>query len=299
MSRLIKRAIITAKASISDSGIEMPDAIISGTGLGSIDDTEKFLTSMIQNDEKLLQPTFFIQSTHNTISSQIAITLKCHGHNNTFVQGGISFECALSEGLLLFADNKIRTALVGGYDEMTPSYFKLLNRIGFWKKEPFTSQELQNSKTCGSMAGEGSVSVVLSTSKDQKSYAEIKALELLYMPEDISKSVMDFLGRNDLKTRDIDIIITGINGDNVGDAIYKKILSDLFIDQAHAWFKHLSGEYFTSAGFGVWLTANIIRNKILPSFVSLNNIEPMDFKNVLLINHYRNKNYSLILFSAC
>src|SRR5512138_2781239 len=72
MSKLIKRAIITAKTCIAESGIDMPDAIISGTGLGSIDDTEKFLSAMIENNEKFLQPTYFIQSTHNTISSQIA-----------------------------------------------------------------------------------------------------------------------------------------------------------------------------------------------------------------------------------
>jgi 3-oxoacyl-[acyl-carrier-protein] synthase II len=138
MSRVIKRAIATAKASIAESGIDMPDAIISGTGLGSIDDTEKFLSAMIENNEKFLQPTFFIQSTHNTISSQIAINLKCHGHNNTFVHGGISFESALTEAMLLFADKRIKTALVGGYDEMTPAYFKLLGRVGFWKKD-FTS----------------------------------------------------------------------------------------------------------------------------------------------------------------
>jgi 3-oxoacyl-[acyl-carrier-protein] synthase II len=116
MSKLIKRAIITAKAAIADSEIEMPDAIISGTGLGSIDDTEKFLNAMIDNNEKFLQPTYFIQSTHNTISSQIAINLKCYGHNNTFVHGGISFECALAEALMLFKDKRINSALVGGYD---------------------------------------------------------------------------------------------------------------------------------------------------------------------------------------
>ncbi|MCX6226114.1 MAG: beta-ketoacyl synthase chain length factor, partial [Bacteroidia bacterium] len=154
MSKVIKRAIATAKASIADSGIEMPDAIISGTGLGCIDDTEKFLTAMIDNDEKFLQPTFFIQSTHNTISSQIAINLKCHGHNNTFVHGGISFESALTEAMLLFADNKVNTALIGGYDEMTPSYFKLLDRIGFWKIEIENSAELNQSITSGSIAGE-------------------------------------------------------------------------------------------------------------------------------------------------
>jgi 3-oxoacyl-[acyl-carrier-protein] synthase II len=298
MSKLIKRAIITAKASINDSGIALPDAIISGTGLGSIDDTEKFLTSMIENDEKLLQPTFFIQSTHNTISSQIAINLKCFGHNNTFVQGGISFECALSEAMMLFSDNKINSALVGGYDEMTPAYFKLLNRIDFWKKEPFVSNRLIESNTSGSMAGEGSVSVVLSKSAD-RSYAEIRGMELLYCPEEIERSVSDFLKRHNMDSSDIDMVVTGINGDSEGDSVYFKISDKLFSSTAQGYFKHLSGEYFTSAGFGVWLIANILKESKVPEFVLHKGRAPEKLKNVLLINHYRKKNYSLILFSAC
>jgi 3-oxoacyl-[acyl-carrier-protein] synthase II len=299
MSKVIKRAIATSKACIAESGIDMPDAIISGTGLGSIDDTEKFLSSMIENDEKFLQPTFFIQSTHNTISSQIAINLKCHGHNNTFVHGGISFECALNEALLLFADNRIKTALVGGYDEMTPAYFKLLDRIGFWKKDFTNSAELNKSITSGALAGEGSVSVMLSDRKNEKTYAAIEAIEILYQPENIETSIIKFLERNRKSTADIDLVLLGINGNAPGDAIYKTIAADLFGTKAHGWYKQLSGEYFTSTGFGLWLAANCIKHKQVPSFVALNSNSPGNLQNLLLVNHYRNKNYSLILFSAC
>ena len=82
MSRIIKRAIASSLTAVEQSGIAVPEAIISGTGLGCIEDTEKFLSAMIENEEKFLQPTYFIQSTHNTISSQIAIYLKCHSYNN-------------------------------------------------------------------------------------------------------------------------------------------------------------------------------------------------------------------------
>lgn len=299
MSKVIKRAIATAKASIADSGIEMPDAIISGTGLGCIEDTEKFLNAMIDNDEKFLQPTFFIQSTHNTISSQIAINLKCHGHNNTFVHGGISFECALTEALLLFAENKIKTALVGGYDEMTPAYFILLNRIGFWKKEMPSSADLGKSDTNGSFAGEGSVSVMLSNEKNKKTYAAIEAFEVLYQPENFETSIESFLKQNGKNTDDIDLVVLGMNGDKQGDLIYKTTANNLFGSKAHAWYKHLSGEYFTSAGFGFWFAANCIKHKQVPSFAALNNNSTGKLKHVLLINHYQNKNFSLTLFSAC
>jgi 3-oxoacyl-[acyl-carrier-protein] synthase II len=299
MSKVIKRAITSAKASIAESGIEMPDAVISGTGLGCIADTEKFLTAMIDNDEKFLQPTFFIQSTHNTISSQIAINLKCHGHNNTFVHGGISFECALTEALLLFSDNQIKSALVGGYDEMTLTYFKILDRIGLWKKEFTGSDRLIESNTPGTFAGEGSVSVMLASEKSDKSYASIEALEMLYQPGNLELSIEAFLNRNGKKVDDIDLLISGMNGDAQGDLIYRTTAADLFGKKAHAWYKHLSGEYFTSSGFGLWLAANCIKHRMVPPYVALNSIDAGNLQNVLLVNHYQNKNFSLILFSAC
>jgi 3-oxoacyl-[acyl-carrier-protein] synthase II len=299
MSKVIKRAIASTKISIAESGIEMPDAVISGTGLGCIADTEKFLTAMIDNDEKFLQPTFFIQSTHNTISSQIAINLKCHGHNNTFVHGGISFECALLEALLLFAGDRIKTALVGGYDEMTPTYFKILDRIGFWKKIFIDSTELIESKTSGTFAGEGSISVMLANEKNEKTYASIDGFELIYQPQDIEASIELFLKRYGKRSSDIDLVILGMNGDAQGDLVYKSLAANLFGDKAHAWYKHLSGEYFTSSAFGLWLSANCIRHKIVPPFVALNNNNPGKLHNVLMVIHYQNKNFSLILFSAC
>jgi 3-oxoacyl-[acyl-carrier-protein] synthase II len=299
MSKLIKRAILTARISLTESGIEMPDAIISGTGLGSIDDTEKFLSAMIENDEKFLQPTFFIQSTHNTISSQIAINLKCYGHNNTFVHGGISFECALSEAMLLFAEKRIKTALVGGYDEMTPAYFKLLNRVGFWKRDFMNTAELDKSDSPGAIAGEGSVSVMLSDQKNEKTYASIQAMEMIYQPENIEMSIETFLKSNALKPSDIDLVVLGMNGDAPGDIVYKTTAYNLFSSKLHAWYKHLSGEYFSSTGFGIWFTANCIKEKRVPQFATLNRNSAGKLQHVLLLNHYRNKNYSLILFSKC
>jgi 3-oxoacyl-[acyl-carrier-protein] synthase II len=299
MSKVIKRAIASTKASIAESGIEMPDAVISGTGLGCIADTERFLTDMIDNDEKFLQPTFFIQSTHNTISSQIAIHLKCHGHNNTFVHGGMSFECALLEALLLFAGNKIKSALVGGYDEMTPTYFKILDRIGFWKKDFTNSAELFESKTSGTFAGEGSISVMLANEKNDTTYASIEALELIYQPPDIESSVKIFLNSHGKRVSDIDLVVLGINGDAQGDLVYKSLAENLFGNKAHAWYKHLSGEFFTSSGFGLWLSANCLKHKIVPPYVALNNNSAGELRNLLMVNHYQNKNFSLILFSEC
>ena len=134
MGQLLKRAIATALLALQQAKIEIPDAIITGTGLGCIENTEKFLLAMLDNHEECLPPTSFMQSTHNTIGSQIAIYLKCQGYNNTYSHRGTSFDSALLDAIMQFQLQEIQTALVCSHDELTPSYFKLLEKIGYWKE---------------------------------------------------------------------------------------------------------------------------------------------------------------------
>src|SRR5664279_1036825 len=136
MSRIMKMGMASALKCLDEAGIRIPDAVITGTGLGCIEDTEKFLGALLTNEEKLLNPTPFIQSTHNTIAASIAILLKCYGYNNTFSHRGFSFESALLDGLMLLDEGSVSNVLVGGVDELTANFFTITNRLGFWKKEP-------------------------------------------------------------------------------------------------------------------------------------------------------------------
>ena len=68
---LIKTGHICAVETIKQAGIEKPDAIITGSGLGCVESTEKFLNDMLRTNEGLMAPTAFIQSTSNAIGAQI------------------------------------------------------------------------------------------------------------------------------------------------------------------------------------------------------------------------------------
>ena len=83
MGNLMKRALVTALKVLADTGIEHPDAIITGTSLGCMESTEKFLGALVENGEQTLSPTFFMQSTHNTVGSALGIHTKSHGYNTT------------------------------------------------------------------------------------------------------------------------------------------------------------------------------------------------------------------------
>ena len=68
MSRIIKMGVASASMALSQAGIKVPDAIVTGTGYGCLEDTGIFLSKMIENKEQALNPTPFIQSTHDTIA---------------------------------------------------------------------------------------------------------------------------------------------------------------------------------------------------------------------------------------
>ncbi|MBP5709169.1 MAG: beta-ketoacyl synthase chain length factor [Bacteroidales bacterium] len=301
MSTIIRRALVSSRQSLQEAGLEKPEAIVTGTGLGCIEDTEKFLKSMIEDDEHFMKPTFFIHSTHNTISSQIAINLKCNGYNNTYVHRGTSFEQALQDVFIQFENKRISSAIVGGHDEMTPAYFQLLDRVDYWKKEFCEPQRLCKSETLGSLAGEASISFALTAEPRLSSYAKIKGITTFYNGSgktDVNEEIRSFLSKYNLTPNDIDVYLSGINGDIRGDKVYYSVAETLFPSQTLAWYKHISLEYFTSAAFGVMAAARCLQAETLPKNMIINN-NYNRLKYILLHNHFQNKNHSLILISSC
>ena len=130
MSRLMKRALAVSRQALSQAGVAVPDAVITGTGLGCIENTEFFLKSLTGVSDQPLRPTHFMQSTHNTIGSLIAIRLKCHGYNATYSHGVVSFESALLDALVQLQMGLLDNALVGAFEEMTPDFAAMLAKTG-------------------------------------------------------------------------------------------------------------------------------------------------------------------------
>lgn len=130
MGKLLKAATLTSMRVLKDAGIEKPDAIITATSNGMMENSERFLDDMCQNGETLLKPTLFMQSTHNTIGSSIAIRLGCHGYNITYCQGIKSLDLAMQDAKRLIQTGKSDYVLVGCHDESTPQFNDFLTRAG-------------------------------------------------------------------------------------------------------------------------------------------------------------------------
>ncbi len=300
MSRIIKMGMAAGKICLSDAGSMMPDAIITGTGLGCIEDTEKFLTNMIRNNEEFLTPTSFIQSTHNTVSAQIALMLKCHNYNFTYVHRGFSFESALLDCFIRITSGESGNILLGGMDEMTTNTFTILQRLGQYKKKPVNNLDLLKTHSRGAIAGEGAAFFLVSANPGIKNYAKIEAMDTFYKPvsDSIPAHISEFLERSGKRIEEIDLVLMGINGDSANDKVYSSLRDDLFRKQPQAWFKHLCGEYHTASSFGLWLAAMVIKSGLVPEIIRLEGVMPQKPGNILIYNHYRNLDHSLMLVSS-
>ena len=131
MGKIMKSSLLSSLKALRQAGIEQPDAIITGTALGCLENSELLLRQMVDEGETMLKPTYFMQSTHNTISSNIAIRLGCHGYNITYTQEQASFDWAMRDAELLLKSGKCKTVLVGCHDESTPLYRQLMQRLGY------------------------------------------------------------------------------------------------------------------------------------------------------------------------
>ena len=126
MTPQTRRMVIAAHKALRAAGIDMPDAIVCATQWGCLKQSMLFLTDMLQSREQEAKPTYFMQSTHNTIASTIAIRIVCHGYNNTYSQGKESLDCALEDVRCQMALGRIRTALVLEFDEKVELWDQVL-----------------------------------------------------------------------------------------------------------------------------------------------------------------------------
>ena len=130
MTPQTKRMVAAARRAMSESGIEKPDAIICATQWGCMLQSMRFLQDMLDSDEQQLKPTPFMQSTHNTIASLVAILTGNHGYNSTYAQGKQSMDCAMADIRSQMSLGLIRSALILEFDEQVETWDKVLALIG-------------------------------------------------------------------------------------------------------------------------------------------------------------------------
>ena len=231
-----------------------------------------------------------MQSTHNIISSTIAIDLKCHAYNTTYVHRGTSFENALLDTLLRLRSGSIRNALVGGFDELTDDYLQFFRRTGRWQFTP------------DGFAGEAAVSFLLDGQQDAHTLCRLDDLRLLYRPtpDTLRHALHDLLTANSCSLGDIDAVLIGLNTNPDNDTVYLDAAAELYPATPLIRYKHLFGESFSASALAHYVAATCLRRGHIPSHLRLDSAAAsLPARRILIHNHSMNKTHTLTLLSAC
>jgi len=251
MGKLMKRALATSLTALREAALERPDAIITGTSLGSVADMEPVLNAVCENGGEGVKPTNFMQSTHNTLSSLIALKTRTHGYNCTWSQEALSFENALADALTQLRLGRTGNALVGAFDELSPDTLEVQRRGGILKdgckagevaasflleasvsgcassgKPGFADDSMPGASATAGVSVAGASRTVNGRTAENGRLVEVAAVRTAYIPDErcqeteLSDILEDMLGKAGLSIGDIDFVLTGRHGAGSGVRSY-------------------------------------------------------------------------------
>ncbi len=298
MPRILKIGLYASMMCLKNNNSIHSDAIITGSGFGCLEELEKFLSQVIESNEKILFPGSFIHSTNNLVGSQIAMMTKNKGYNMNYVHRSFSLEHALSDALMLLEEKEAANILTGCIDEITDYHFNLYSYLNYWKPTGMSNCRLFNENSPGTIAGEGSAFFNLSSEKKYGT-PELKGVYTFYSPNDqneIKNHFDNFLQTSGVLKDQIQMVLLGKNGDNQYDHLYDEFVQVNFNSKIQcALYKHLCGEYHTSAGFALGIANHILKYQKTPQSLILSDSIQSPIKNILIYNQYRNAEHSFIL----
>ncbi len=105
------------------------------------------------------------------------------------------------------------------------------------KRESRRNTDLLKHEGKGSIAGEGAAFFMVTGKSHPENYARFMGVNTFYKPETDEETlefIQSFISSHGLALKDIDLLITGMNGDPEGDEVYRRIQKKLFKDTPSA-----------------------------------------------------------------
>jgi 3-oxoacyl-(acyl-carrier-protein) synthase len=243
-----------------------------------------------------------MQSTYNALGGLVALSIQCKGYNNTYVSKGFAFENALDDALLQLNENPHQHFLVGAFDEAVYTQLNTHTRLGYFKQQHVSNLNLFSEATSGTLQGEGVAFFSLSGEPTDTTWCMLHDVHTLYKPaseETLFAATEHLLDRHGLSYADIDVLVSGENGDPGNDRLLKALAERKLADATRARFKHLCGEYCTASSFALWLAASILKNQIVPAILTTpgRTHASGSMSTILVANQYLGNNYSLMLLT--
>jgi hypothetical protein len=263
-----------------------------------MEDCIKFLNQIIDYEEGLLTPGNFVQSTSNAIASQIGLMNANKKYNITHVHRGLAFENAVIDAIMFANENPTHKYLLGGVDEISAYNYNIDFLEGTYKKEPQSNATLFQSDSPGTIAGEGSVTFIVSGNK-QDAIAQLIAVQTVQTDNEaeIKSKLQDFIDKNLASGEQIDLFMSGENGDNRLLKYYTRC-EEIFSDNISVIrFKHMVGEFPTASAFALWLASYLVDKNDLPAHAIKRFATQKSFQKILIYNNYKGIQHSFMLVS--
>lgn len=296
MGKSMKMALYTAYTALEQADITTVDAIITGTGLGCLKDSERFVENIRDNQEQFLNPTPFIQSTHNMAAGALALSLGCRGYNMTYVNDACSFESALLDSMLYTGEHPDHTILLGGVEELGTHTLKLWDLTGCLKnvQHVIPTSLHTNELSAGKIATEGATFFVVSGKATTPHLGIITDMATPSETTDMAAIIPAWLLRRGLSPGDIDVVITGRNGDAGSDPLYDSV-GAVFPQTPQLAYKHVLGTYDTVNAAAVHIALLLLRRQHIPDILRINYVPQRTIKKILICNRPHTGSHSLIL----
>lgn len=295
MGKSMRMAVYASQKAIQQARNPEIHAVITGTGEGCLCDSEKFVEALWENEGGMLNPTPFIQSTHNMAAATIALSLGCKGYNMTYTNNSSSFESALIDGILYLNESPKENIIIGGLDEVSEQTMKFWEKVNYIKTENVQIPTDLKDKNSGEIIAEGAGFYVASGEKKENYLGKIIHAKTVYDVDNPIEFISNFLNENELKPENLDGIILGNNSDERYDGIYDSVSNELFPEIPQIIFKNVLGEFDTVTSLAVGAALKIFKYQEIPQILNFNGKIKNNYNKILIYNQRRGKNHSLIL----
>jgi hypothetical protein len=275
------------------------NGIIMGSANAGMDDCVKFLNQIVQYEEGQLTPGSFVQSTGNVIAGQLALISKNKGYNITHIHLGLAFENALLDAMMQLNTNPSNAYLVGGVDEISPFHYNIETLALSYKKEEISNKNLYESDSEGCIVGEGAAMFMVNSSANG-AIAKIAAISTLHSTDKelVKQQLNLFLQKNLPVGSEIDIFLSGENGDNRTLPFYEACESLLDDDTSILRYKHMTGDFATASALGLWYACQFAQNQQVPTQMFKKKTSKAIYHNILLYNNFKGLQHSFMLTST-
>lgn len=275
------------------------EGVLIGTANGGLEDCIKFLNQIVEYNEGVLTPTNFVQSTPNAIAGQLALMGENRGYNITYTNGGLAFENAVLDALLLMQEGAADKLLLGGIEEISDYNYHIDSLSDKYKKEVVSDQDLLSSETSGTVCGEGAAMFVVHSDPAGALAQIVDVAHTTYpVQSDLSYSIQEMLRRNGLTLTDVDTVMLGYNGDADHNSWYDFVGNELFGHARALSFKNLIGDYRTCSSVALWLGAHLLNGSdaFLPH-IHLRSGHQNEISRILVYNHFDGVRHGCMLLS--